>query len=241
MYDGYLDADYDGWYTAPSVAGKMRHMNAHLKPYPWEPGTVVRYRDHDFFVLGIAIDAFLKSMRGPETDAWTVLRNEVLAPIGIAHAPAVRTREPGGDGPVWFNAGYYPTLDDLAKIALLYEDGGAHDGKQLLHRELTLDLLAARNALDKQGDGSISRPRRDDPPAKLYHLGFHYSPYRGSQSQTLHYLPTMSGFGENEVVLFPNHVVAIRTAKVAEVPTGEQAASDDVDATLHAVDRLSPF
>jgi hypothetical protein len=242
MYDGYLEADYDGWYTAPSAEAKLRHMNAHLKPYPWEPGTVVRYRDQDFFVLGLAVDAFLKSMRGPTADAWTVLRDEVLAPIGIAHAPAVRTREAGGaDGPVWFNAGYYPTLDDLARIALLYEDGGAHDGKQLLHRELTLALLGARDALDKEGDGSVPTPRRADPPAKLYRMGFHYSPYRGGRSKSLRYLPTMSGFGENEVVLFPNHVVAIRAAKVAEVPAGEKAATDDPDATLRAVDRLAPF
>ena len=33
-------------------------INAHLKPYPWEPGTVLRYRDQDFHLLGIAIDAY---------------------------------------------------------------------------------------------------------------------------------------------------------------------------------------
>ena len=57
----------------------------------------------------------------------------------------------------------------------------------------------------------------------------------------MYYLPTMSGFGENEVVLFPNRIVTIRAAKVAEVPTGEKAASANVDATLRVVDRLSPF
>ena len=153
--DGYLDADYDGWYTAPSNVAKLHHINEHLKPYPWEPGTVMRYRDQDFYLLGIAIDAFLKSMRGPDADAWDMLRKEVFEPIGIFQAPAVRTREDADrDGSRWFNAGYYPTLDDLAKIALLYQDGGAHAGRQLLHRGLTADLLAARGALDKHGDAS---------------------------------------------------------------------------------------
>lgn len=244
MYDGYLDADYDGWYTAPSNAAKLRHMNAHLAPYPWEPGTVVRYRDHDYYVLGIAIDAFLKKMRGPRTDAWDVLRREVLEPIGIFQAPAVRTREPDGtDGPVWFNAGYYPSLDDLAKIALLYQDLGAHHGRQLLHRELTRRLLAAEGALDKLGDAAATDGPRpaDAPPRQLYAMGFHFTPYTSSRTQALHYLPTMSGFGDNEVLLFPNHVVAIRAAKVAEVPDGEQARSDDALATARAVDRLAPF
>ena len=48
FFDGYLDADYDGWYTAPTAAAKLAHINAHLKPYPWEPGTVLRYRDQDY-------------------------------------------------------------------------------------------------------------------------------------------------------------------------------------------------
>lgn len=91
--DGYLDADYDAWYTA---------------------------------------------------DLWDMLTQEVLIPIGIHQAASVRTREPGGrDGFIWANAGYYPTLDDLATIELLYQRGGAHQGRQLLHRLLTLDLLAA--------------------------------------------------------------------------------------------------
>ena len=142
---------------------------------------------------------------------------------------------------MWFNAGYYPSLEDLARIAMLYEDLGAHDGRQLLHRGLTEDLLAARGALDKQGYAAAPTAHDDAHPAQLYHMGFHYTPYRGSKSKTLHYLPTMEGFGDNEVMLFPNHVIALRMAKVAEVPKGEEARSKDVDATARAVDRLSPF
>jgi hypothetical protein len=241
FFDGYLEADYDGWYTAPTSAGKLAHINAHLKPYPWEPGTVLRYRDQDFHLLGIAIDAYLKSKRGPQTDAWDMLRHEVFEPIGIYQAPTVRTREAGGhDGPAWFSAGYYPTLDDLAKIALLYEDEGAHGGRQILHRALTQDLLAARGALDKLSDNS-SAHAKNAPPPQYYKMGFHYTAYTGTRSGTMHLLPTMSGYGDNEVILFPGRIVAIRTANVANVPAGEKALSDDVTATLRAVDRLAPF
>ena len=241
FFDGYLDADYDGWYTAPTSAGKLAHINAHLKPYPWEPGTVLRYRDQDFHVLGIAIDAYLKSKRGPQADAWDMLRHEVFEPIGIHQAPTVRTREAGGqDGPAWFSAGYYPSLDDLAKIALLYEDEGSHGGKQILHRGLTQELLAARGALDKASDNSSARAK-DAPPPLYYKMGFHYTAYTGSRSGQARLLPTMSGFGDNEVILFPGRIVAIRTANVANVPAGEKALSDDVDATPRAVDRLAPF
>jgi CubicO group peptidase (beta-lactamase class C family) len=243
--DGYLDADYEGWYTAPSNAEKIRHINAHLKPYPWEPGTVMRYRDQDFYLLGIAIEAFLKSVRGPDADAWDMLRKEVFEPIGIYQAPAVRTREGiDRDGPVWFNAGFYPTLDDLAKIALLYQDGGAHAGRQILHRSLTTELLAAHGAIDKDGDASAgaSPPDASAPPLNLYQMGFHFTPCASRRAGLRHYLPTMQGFGDNEVILFPGRVVAIRMAKVTEQnPKAGPAVSDDVTATLRAVDRLAPF
>jgi hypothetical protein len=244
LYDGYLGGNYDAWYTAPSHAEKIQQIAMNLHPYPWEPGTVVRYRDQDFYLLGAALEGFLKSQRGPQADLWDMLKTEVFAPIGIRHAPAVRTREPGGrDGLVWLSAGYYPTLDDLAKIALLYQDRGAHGGAQILHRQLTEDLLAARDALVKSGDASV---RRRGPPGNgedggLYRMGFHFTPYVGSLNHQLHYLPTISGSGENEVILYPNGLVSIRTAKAAELPTGEKANSDEGPLTIRAVDRLAPF
>jgi CubicO group peptidase (beta-lactamase class C family) len=244
MYDGYLGGNYDAWYLAPSHAEKIREISRNLRPYPWEPGTVVRYRDQDFYLLGAALDGFLKSVRGPGADLWEMLKAEVFAPIGIHHAPAVRTREEGGrDGLIWFSAGYYPTLDDLAKIALLYQDRGAHAGVQILHRELTDDLLAARQALSKTGDASGPRTDVADGGAApgLYRMGFHFTPYVGSASHVLRYLPTISGSGENQVILYPNGLVSIRTAKAAGLPDGTTVSADDGPATIRAVDRLAPF
>ena len=241
-YSGYLDGDYDAWYTAPSLSDKLQQINRNLRPYPWEPGTVMRYRDQDFFVLGAAIDGFLKSMRGPEADIWQMLKTEVFAPIGIAHAPAVHTREPDGhNGLVWCSAGYYPTMDDLAKIALLYQNLGAHGSNQILHRQLTADLMAAHDALRKTGDAASGEPLRADEDTKLYKMGMHFTPYVGSRSHKLHYLPMMTGSGENEVVFYPNGLISMRMAKAAEVPPDEKINSDDAAETFRAVDRLSPF
>ena len=58
----------------------MREIDAHNAPYPWEPGTVMRYRDHDFYLLGAALEGFLKSVKGADVDLWDMLRNEVLEP-----------------------------------------------------------------------------------------------------------------------------------------------------------------
>jgi CubicO group peptidase (beta-lactamase class C family) len=230
ILDGYLDGDYDAWYTAPSFADKIRQINATLHPYPWEPGTVMRYRDQDYFLLGAAIDSFIKSVRGTQADLWQMVKTEIFEPIGIHQAPVVRTRESGGrDGIVWCNAGYYPTLDDLAKIALLFQTRGAHGGVQILNRTLTEDLLAARDAIAKNGDAGGNG---------LYEMGFHFLRYQNANG-TVKYLPSMRGSGDNEIVLYPNRMVSIVTAKASvDVLGPEKTRSDDGPGTIQAVERL---
>jgi hypothetical protein len=203
---------------------------------------VVRYRDQDFFLLGVAVDAFLKSMRGPDADVWEMLRSEVFAPIGIRHAPALRTEEPDGKrGVVLFNAGFYPTLEDLARIAMLYQNLGAHAGQQILHRELTADLLAGRGALRKDGDASIQPASLENEDALFYKMGFHFVPYVETTGHRLLHLPTMEGAGENEVTLYPNGLVSIIMADALRLAEGERVKSEAGPETLRAVERLEPL
>jgi hypothetical protein len=172
-----------------------------------------------------------------------MLRAEVFAPIGIQHAPAVRTREADDrDGLVWLNAGYYPTLDELAKIALLYADRGEHGGHQILHRGLTEDLLAGRGAIRKDGDFSVTRSGIDEAPAQAEHykMGFHFRPYVAA-SMRLHHLPAMMGAGGNEVILYPHRTVSILVAKALQLPENAVSESGDPLQTIRAVDRLAPF
>ncbi|HEY6484530.1 MAG TPA: serine hydrolase [Steroidobacteraceae bacterium] len=244
VLDGYLEADYDGWYTAPSHDAKLARINASLRPYPWEPGTVMRYRDQDFYLLGAALDGFLKSQRAGSADLWEMLSSEVFGPIGIQHAPAVRTREAGGrDGLIWLSAGYYPTLDELAKIARLYLNRGEHAGRQILHRQLTQELLAARDAIRKDADRSLAREGVDAArsPAEYYKMGFHFRPYHAPASGHLHHLPMMSGAGGSEVILYPDRSASIVIAKALHVPDGEPWQSDDPLQTIRAMNRLAPF
>ena len=244
IFDGYLGGNYDAWYTAPSLADKLRQINANLRPYPWQPGTVMRYRDQDYFVLGVAIDRFLKSVRGPQADLWRMVQTEVLEPIGIHHAPAVRTLEPdGSDGVVWCNAGYYPTLDDLAKIALLYQTHGEHGGQQILNREMTTDLLAGRNALEKRGDASFGPQKdiADETEEARYLMGFHFIRYVSANGK-VHYLPSMHGSGDNTLIIYPNGMISLVQAKAAqERLNGENPWSNEGPVTIRAVERLAPF
>jgi CubicO group peptidase (beta-lactamase class C family) len=245
IFDGYLGGDYDAWYTARSHADKLRQIATTLHPYPWEPGTVMRYRDQDYYLLGAAIDGFLKSIRGPHASLGEMVQAEVFTPIGIHQAPTVKTLESAGhEGLLWCNAGYYPTLDDLAKIALLYQALGAHGGVQILNRDLTADLLAARDAIVKNADaslGPVSAPLVGSSEDGLYKMGFHFLRYVNANGAA-EYLPSMHGSGDNEVILYPNRMISIVMAKASmEVLGPEKTRSDDGPVTIRAVERLAPF
>lgn len=241
--DGYIDPNYDDWYLAPSQAEKLQQIDAHNLPYPWEPGAVMRYRDQDYYLLGAALDAFLKSVRGPQADLWDMLRTEVFAPIGIYHAPVVRTREPNGvEGIAWMSAGYYPTVDELAKIAILYLDKGAHAGQQLLHSQLTAQLLTTEDTIRESSDMTSARglPERSSEEL-LYKMGFHFYPYTHERTGTRVYVPTMRGSSGNLIALYPNHVVSMRLAKAWPMPEAEQKSENPVIPMLRAIDRLTAF
>lgn len=244
-FDGFLNSDYEAWHAARSHRDKVRLIRQSLRPYPWEPGVVMRYCNQDFYLLGAAIDRFLKAVRGPGADVWEMLQVEVFEPIGIAQAPLVRTRERRNRrGTPWFNAGYYPTLDDLAKIALLYQNRGAVDGRQILHRDLTEALLRARDAIPKQGDlsqGYLGSPYNQREGRDLYQMGFHFYSYISASGGQQYHLPTMWGAGESEVILYPNGLTSICIAKAHELPASETGRSDAGPETIRAVERLAPF
>jgi hypothetical protein len=175
---------------------------------------------------------------------------EVFAPIGIHAAPTTRTRESlGARGLAWFNAGYFPTLDDLAKIALLYQRRGEWGNQQILHRELTTDLMAARNALSKL-DGRPLQPNisAGEPTPSLvwqppthYRMGFHFTPYYSRQAGRTYYLPTMWGTGESQIILYPNGMVSIRIAKAAGSADEELPTHVSSEATIDSVSRIDPL
>jgi hypothetical protein len=62
--DGYIDPSYAAWYEAQSEREKIEALLRDGRVYPWGPGKVTRYRDQDMFILGVAMDRFLKTKEG---------------------------------------------------------------------------------------------------------------------------------------------------------------------------------
>jgi hypothetical protein len=229
--DGYLDPSYKRWYEARSVQEKVAALLEDGRVYPWGPGKVTRYRDQDMFILGVAMDRFLKSKEGPSADLWSMLRKEVFEPIGIHEAPMSRTIEPGGAaGQPLMAYGYFPTLDEMVRLARLYQNGGKWGDRQILYAARVEELLPGPKP---QG---LPTGERLASGEVTYRNAFWIAPYNGTGGCRIFY-PRMVGWGGNLVALLPGGLTGIRIAKGDE---SRDTAVADTEGMAHVADRLSP-
>ena len=120
------------WLGKRSLTDKLDAAFAYPK-YPWARNEVFRYNTTHTFVLAAAMDAYLKCREGPTAHMWDMVVEEVYRPIGVFHAPMLHTIEADGSrGVPILGYGLYPTIDDVAKLTTLLQNGGRHDGRQLL-------------------------------------------------------------------------------------------------------------
>jgi CubicO group peptidase (beta-lactamase class C family) len=172
--------------------------------YPWGPGEVARYNSCHTFILSMAMDSFLKSVEGADADIWDMVLEEVYRPIGIYRAPIMRTIEPDGRrGIPQFWVGLYPTVDDVAKVAILLRNGGQHEGQQILHAGKVAEALRQTDVV------GLSTGESNDYGEGTYHMSFWSMPYR-SAAGDLFQIPYMSGFGGNRVILNPNGIITFQ-------------------------------
>jgi hypothetical protein len=229
--DGYIDPTYDEWYRASSESDKVAALLRIGRVYPWGPGKVARYRDQDMFVLGVAMDRFLKSREGPTASLWSMLESEVFLPIGIHYAPINRTIEAGGRaGQPLMAFGYYPTIGDMVKIARLYQTGGRHGGTQILYSPRIQAILEAKPSI---GLPTGTKTRFGET---YYYNAFWMNAYRDGERCSFQY-PVMVGWGGNLVALLPKGLIAIRLAKS---PNDDDRSGDPSDLAIVG-NRLAPF
>ena len=172
--------------------------------YPWGPGEIARYNSINTFLLSAAMDSLLKSKEGPDADIWDMVISEVLQPVGIMHAPIMRTIEPDGSrGLPPFGYGLYCTIDDMAKLSILFQNGGRHRGRQILHAGRLAEALFST---DEAGLPIGSENEYGDI---TYHLAFDGMPYQGADG-SIRRIPFSMGFGGNQWILLPNGISTFR-------------------------------
>ena len=172
--------------------------------YPWGPGEVARYNSATLFVLSAAMDSYLKSMEGSQADLWQMVTEEVYNPIGILYAPVLRTTEPDGSlGLPVLAYGLYPTVEELARTAMLLQNGGKYQGQQILH---TGKLAEALRLTGDRGLPTGDRTRYGDT---TYLMSFWADAYKNGEGKYF-LIPYMTGYGGNRLVLAPNGVSSFR-------------------------------
>ncbi|MCA9932607.1 MAG: serine hydrolase [Ardenticatenaceae bacterium] len=216
---------FGNWMEMESAVEKLAGAFAYNN-YPWGPGEVMRYNSINTFVLGAAMDAFLKSKEGPDADIWQMVLEEVYRPIGIYHAPIMRTYELDGRlGLPIFGYGLFPTVDDTAKIAMLLHNGGQHNGEQLLS---PTKLAEALYQTDEQGLPVNQRNQYGETRYLLSFWSIAYCVEAGNCFQA----PYMMGYGGNLTMLLPNGVTAFRYADAHNYDAGPLA---DLGTAVHPI------
>src|SRR5215475_1505601 len=214
------------WFRKQTLKDKLDVAFSYPK-YPWSRGEVFRYNTTHTFVLAAAMDAFLKRRAGPNAHLWDMVVTEVYRPIGILHAPMLHTTETDGSrGVPILGFGLSPTIEDIAKLATLFQNGGRHDGQQLLPAKRIAEALY--RASDTAG---LPLGRRTQFGSPHYHLSFWSIPYR-TNSGCFFQIPYMSGYGGNIVALLPNGISAFRFA---------DAMSYDQEALVLGAEAIRPF
>jgi len=214
------------WFRKQTLKDKL-DVAFSYPTYPWSRGEVFRYNTTQTFVLAAAMDAFLKHRTGPNGHLWDMVVDEVYRPIGIFHAPMLHTIETDGSrGVPILGFGLSPTIDDVAKLATLFQNGGRHDGQQLLPANKVAD------ALYRAGDtAGLPLGPTTQFGSPRYHLSFWSIPYR-TKSGCFFQIPYMSGYGGNTVALLPNGISAFRFA---------DAMSYDQESLVLAGEAIRPF
>jgi hypothetical protein len=205
------DEDQSKFFSFMRARSKREKLEivASYGDYPWGPGEVARYNSINTFALSAAMDAFLKSREGEDADIWEMVCREVYRPIGILHPPIMRTLEPDGSkGLPIFGYGLYPNVDDVAKLSMLLQNQGRHQGQQILHAGRLAEAMFLTSAIGLPTGESSERG------VVTYHLAFNGLPYRGKGGKEgrLHRIPVSTGYGGNHWVLLPNGVTTFRFA-----------------------------
>ena len=191
---------YRRFYLGETVDEKLEAALS-VANYPWDPGEVLRYTSAQTFVLAAAMDAFLESQEGPNAQLWDRLDEEVFGPIGIHHLTMIHVPDSdGGTGIPLLASGLRLTVDDLAKIVGLLQNGGVHDGHQLLHPALVDTALYRTGQLEGLPSG-----KQFDHGDQAYQMSFWSLPHRAATGDYFQ-VPFMSGAGGNTVFLAPNGV-----------------------------------
>jgi len=185
-----------------------------LRPFPHRavPGTTFVYQTHTTFLLTQAMSAYLKGRQGSDADIFNAIRDHVYKPIHFSQGSLTTLRTDNSpSGKPFGGYGLFLIQDDIAKLGhFLNDEQGAVSGKQVLeHGRLTESLFRTANpAVIGVLVPDVGKPTV--PNTFRYHnffWGKHMTPTEFPRYKCDFWVPFMSGYGGNIVLLLPNGAV----------------------------------
>jgi hypothetical protein len=171
--------------------------------FDWPNGTVPGrqwvYRSSDTFIAVQALQNYLQTKEGLDTDLFDFVVREVYEPLGIGPGffTTLRTSENNWQGQPLGATGLWWIPDDIAKLTnFLNVDRGEVNGEHLL----PLDILSAALQADPDDRGV-------DRPGGKYNNTFWADRFTSPDGyECTFYVPYMAGYSGNIIALLPNGV-----------------------------------
>jgi hypothetical protein len=186
---------------AAETAEEAINNIAQLGDLPASPGQKFHYASTNLFVLSYALQRYVAEKEGKKLNYWDLVHENVLVPIGAAHFSLLHTIEEEESQAIPILAyGALPTIDEAAKIALLFANEGRYEGQQILNKKRVQEVFGER-----EGNGY---PTYNDFRGSHYQHSFWSKEINTGKCQVK--ATYMLGFGENYVVFLPSEVLLFR-------------------------------
>ena len=183
------------------TAEEAIHNIAGLGGAPEAPGQKFNYASTNLFVLSYALQQYVEEKEGKQVNYWDLVHENVLVPIGAEHFTLLRTMEADETREIPVLAyGALPTIDEAAKIALLFANEGNYDGQQILNKERVKEVFGET----EWGGYSTNNDFRGQ---NYQHAFWSKEINTGKCKVKATY---MLGFGENYVVFLPGKAIIFR-------------------------------
>lgn len=183
------------------TAEEAIHNIAKLGDAPEAPGEKFNYASTNLFVLSYALQKYVEEKEGKEANYWSLVHENVLVPIGAEHFTVLHTMEKDEAREIPILAyGALPTIDEAAKIALLFANEGSYEGQQILNKE------RVKEAFGKTGWNGYTT--NNDFRGQRYSHSFWSKEIKTKKCKTR--ATYMLGFGENYLVFLPSKSIIFR-------------------------------
>lgn len=203
-----------------ATAEEAIHNIARLGDHPELPGQKFNYASTNLFVLSYALQQYVEKKEGRKVNYWDLVRENVLAPIGAEHFNVLHTIEEDENKAIPVLAyGALPTIDEAAKIALLFANEGRFEGKQILNKERVKEIFG-------KTDWNGYSTNNDIRGSNYQHAFWSKEIKTGRCKIKATY---MLGFGENYVVFLPIKAIIFRFLDEHDM---------NIDKVIKAVERI---